>query len=59
MRRALRVTAGLSAAELAASLGVTRQAVSKWERGERHPRGQHLVAYVNALDVLAGVKATS
>lgn len=52
MRRALRITAGLSAAELAAALRVTRQTVSKWERGLRTPRGLHLRNYVAALDEL-------
>jgi len=53
MRRALRVASGLSAAELAALMGVTRQAVSKWERGVRTPRGQHLATYVAVLERLA------
>jgi transcriptional regulator with XRE-family HTH domain len=53
MRRALRVDAGISAAELAQDLGVSRQAVAQWERGERTPRGKYLEAYVEALDALA------
>lgn len=52
MRRALRASSGLSAAELAGMLGVTRQAVSKWERGKRTPRGQLLEAYVAVLQEL-------
>lgn len=53
MRRALRQSSGLSAAELAELMGVTRQAVSKWERGVRTPRGPHLEAYIAVLDELA------
>lgn len=53
MRRALRASAGLSAAELASTLGVTRQAVSKWERGDRTPRGEHLESYIAVLEELA------
>lgn len=53
MRRALREAAGISAAELAQDLSVSRQAVAQWERGERTPRGAHLEAYVQALETLA------
>jgi DNA-binding transcriptional regulator YiaG len=53
MRRALRVSAGLSAAEVADALGVTRQAISRWERGEREPRGPLLTEYVAVLDAIA------
>lgn len=53
MRRALRVSSGLSAAEVAVTLGVTRQAISRWERGEREPRGPQLSAYVAVLDAIA------
>jgi transcriptional regulator with XRE-family HTH domain len=31
-------------------LGVTRQAVSKYERGKRTPRGQLLEAYIAVLE---------
>ncbi len=52
MCRAIRASSGLSAAELADLMGVTRQAVSKWERGIRTPRGAHLEAYVAVLEEL-------
>lgn len=53
MRRAMREAAGLSAAEVAAELGVTRQAISRWERGQREPRGRLLSEYVSVLDAIA------
>lgn len=53
-RRALREKAGLSQAEVAEALGVSRPAVVRWERGERMPRRQHLDAYVELLRRLAG-----
>lgn len=45
----IREGAGLTQAELATSLGVSDAAVSRWERGLRRPRGETLVAYVEAL----------
>jgi DNA-binding transcriptional regulator YiaG len=53
MRRALREANGISAAELARPMGVTRQTVSKWELGRRTPSGPLLEAYVAVLDELA------
>jgi DNA-binding transcriptional regulator YiaG len=53
MRRALRQAAGLSTLEVASCLGVTRQAVSQWERGERTPREELLAAYIDALDAMS------
>lgn len=49
MQRALRRAAGVSLAEVAAALGVTRQAVSMWELGQRTPRGATLIAYTRLL----------
>ena len=40
----LRQSLGLSQEALAASLGVSRQAVSKWERGESSPDTDNLIA---------------
>lgn len=40
----LRKEKGLSQEDLAASLGVSRQAVSKWERGESAPELENLMA---------------
>lgn len=57
MRRAIRQAAGFSAAEVASLMGVTRQAVGKWERGERMPRGDCLKVYVEVLKVLAETTA--
>lgn len=55
MRRAIRVAAGFTGAEVAATLGVSRQAVAQWERGTRTPRGTHLRAYLEVLDALSEV----
>lgn len=52
MCRALREAAGVSAAQVAAPVGVTRQTVSKWELGTRTPRGEHLRRYLDVLDAL-------
>lgn len=51
-RRAVRERAGCSQDDVAAALHVTRAAVSRWESGERAPRGELLVAYVKVLDAL-------
>ena len=40
--KSLRESLQLTATELAAQLGVTSDAVRKWERGERTPRGPAL-----------------
>ena len=50
VRRALRRSVGLSQDDFAGVLGVHRETVSRWERGERTPRGDDLVAYVDLLD---------
>ena len=42
---------GLSQEELAARLGVSRQAVSKWETGEAAPDLSKLLALADALDL--------
>ena len=41
--QAYRRTHGLSVAELAARLGVARQTVGRWERGEWMPRAEHVI----------------
>jgi DNA-binding transcriptional regulator YiaG len=51
--RAIRKAARLSQRELAEGAGVTRVAVSKWEAGERLPRGESAVKLVLLLDELA------
>lgn len=50
--KAVREAAGLSQVELAAALKVTQTAVSRWERGERIPRGQAAQDYARLLDRL-------
>ena len=47
----LRRSRGLSQEELAAKLGVSRQAVSKWERAESSPDTDNLVALARLYDV--------
>lgn len=43
--RALRIAADLSLDEVAAAVGVSRQAVATWETGGRRPRGQNARRY--------------
>jgi DNA-binding transcriptional regulator YiaG len=50
-RRALRLAAGVSIAEVAAVVGVSRQAVNAWERGSARPVGDHLPAYLELLEM--------
>ena len=56
----LRRAHNLSQEELAESLGVSRQAVSKWERAESSPDTDNLIAlarlYGTSLDVLLGLQ---
>lgn len=53
-RRAIRIAAGLAQQDIADAFQppVHRETVSRWERGERMPRGQNLVAYVTVLNEL-------
>ncbi len=57
VRRALRIAAGLSLAEVASAVGVSRQAVGHWEDGSRTPAAKHLTAYGKALRILGGTDA--
>jgi transcriptional regulator with XRE-family HTH domain len=41
--------AGISQAELGEAVGVTSTTISRWERGQRQPRGHHAIAYLRAL----------
>jgi DNA-binding transcriptional regulator YiaG len=52
--RALRLAAGVSLAEVAEAVGVTKQAVLFWELGQRRPTGPRLARYVTVLDALRG-----
>lgn len=47
----LRQSLGLSQEALAESLGVSRQAVSKWERAEASPDTDNLIALANLYDI--------
>lgn len=47
----LRKNNGLSQEELADKIGVSRQAVSKWERGEASPDTDNLIALANLYNV--------
>lgn len=50
--RSIRLAAGLSEAEVGAAVGTSAPTVSRWERGERAPRGELGVAYGRLLDRL-------
>jgi DNA-binding transcriptional regulator YiaG len=52
-RQRLRERVCVSQTAIAAALGVTPGAVSRWERGERTPRGASLQGYLKMLDRLA------
>ena len=54
-RKVLRSDAGLTLAELASQLGVTKQALWYWEAGLRQPSGENRIAYARALDELKGL----
>ena len=53
LRRLLRERLGLSQQQIADVLGITRPAVSRYESGRRHPRGQTLLDYGALLQRLA------
>jgi len=53
IRRLLRQRVGISQQELADALGVSRPALSRWESGDRSPRGASRLAYSEALQRLA------
>jgi transcriptional regulator with XRE-family HTH domain len=52
MRRAIRKAARVSQKRAGAQIGVTHQAIARYEDGSRTPRGPVLVAYVELLDAL-------
>jgi transcriptional regulator with XRE-family HTH domain len=49
--RELREQAGLTQQELGERVGVTWEAISRWERGTREPSWSNVVALANALGV--------
>lgn len=51
-RRRIREAAGVSLTAIAESVGVSRAAVSRWESGQRSPRGQLVFAYRDVLNRL-------
>lgn len=50
--RRLRLAASLSLAEVARALGVSVPTVSRWETGERRPRGKAAIRYARLLEAL-------
>ena len=52
MRKAIRESAHVSLARVAAILGVHRASVSRWESGKRTPRGEQRRRYKRLLDEL-------
>lgn len=50
--RSVRVAAGLSTREVADAIGVTTVTVWRWEAGQRVPRGDAALAYLDLLDRL-------
>jgi DNA-binding transcriptional regulator YiaG len=52
VRRALRRAAGVPMQDVAAIVGVTRQAVALWESGSREPRNTNLASYSEVLRAL-------
>lgn len=51
MRRAIREDAGITQDDIAGTFSppIARQTVSRWETGNRRPRGDHLVQYSELL----------
>ena len=58
IRRLLRTRAGLSQEAVASVLGIDRAALSRWESGQRTPRGQLCRDYAAVLERLAREEVT-
>lgn len=54
-RRQIREAAGVSCAAIGEVIGVSRDAVLKWERGQRRPSPRHAHQYNEILNRLAQV----
>lgn len=54
LRRAIRQEAGLSQRDFGEALGIDRASVSRYESGQRRPRGELLTRYVELLRALQG-----
>ena len=58
LRRSIRRRARLSQGEIAQVLGINRASVSRWESGQRTPRGLLAENYVKLLDALLHEEAS-
>lgn len=56
-RRSIREAAGLTQQDIADVVGVSRQAITAWEAGDRYPRKAQLARYVEALTALKAAVA--
>ncbi len=54
VRKALRIEAGVTAAEAAEAVGVSRQSIIYWENGARRPRGANAEKYAEVLRAFQG-----
>ena len=50
--RAIRSSAGLTLGEVAKAIGISKSALSRWERDERVPRGDSALRYCEFLDAV-------
>ncbi|MDQ0576467.1 helix-turn-helix transcriptional regulator [Agromyces albus] len=53
--RLIRESAGVSQIRLANELGVARNTISRWETGDRRPRGELRLRYAQLLSELRAV----
>jgi DNA-binding transcriptional regulator YiaG len=57
--KAIREGAGLSLREVAGAISLSAAALFRWENGERIPRGERAVAWVEFLEQLAATRRAS
>jgi transcriptional regulator with XRE-family HTH domain len=55
--RTVRLAAGLAQRDIAEAIGVSPVAVSRWEAGDRRPRGEPALRYARLLRELTGAIA--